>query len=281
MEVSAMKRWLPFLIVSACALLGCAPATAPSLPLTTPVPNGPQEYRVVPVRWMESTVVTYDMQDFRETQLGDEVNTSQSRHVLQMRVVERAAQGIVRVRFALDGAEFGQVRFDEQGRVVDATPTDPAYTALFHAMVQLAGSAALREYASTTFRQGEPVRVSLPSAAFAQALPSEFQAGLAESVPMEMTYVGYVRLGDSVAAVITTKAANLLKNPICGPARNGAAEVCLTEFRLDGAEYRDPASGHLIAEHSVGTATGRVDGRSLRVRTIIQKTLDRRQSSGL
>ena len=76
-----------------------------------------------------------------------------------MRVVERAAQGPVRVRFALDGAEFGQVRFDEQGRVLDATPTDPAYTGLFHAMVQLAGSAALREYAATTFRHGEPVRV--------------------------------------------------------------------------------------------------------------------------
>jgi hypothetical protein len=98
---------------------------------------------------------------------------------------------------------------------------------------------------------------------------------------MEMTYVGYVRLGDSVAAVITMNAANLLKNPICGPAQNGTAEVCLAEFRLDGTEYRDPASGHLIAEYSVGTATGRVDGRSMRVRTIIRKTLDRRQSRGL
>jgi hypothetical protein len=275
-----MKRWIPFLIVTGCALVGCAPAVVPHVPPTTPVSNSPQEYRVVPVRWLENTVLTYDMQDFRETQLGDEVKTSQNRYVFQMRVVERAAQGPVRVRFALDGAEFGQVRFDEQGRVLDATPTDPAYTALFHAMVQLAGSAALREYASTTFRQGEPVRVSLPAAAFAQALPPEFQSGLAERVAMELTYVGHVRLGDSVAAVITMNAANLLQSPICGPAQNRTAEVCLTEYRLDGTEYRDPASGHLIAEHSVGTAMGRVGGRSLRVRTIIQKTLDRRQSSG-
>jgi hypothetical protein len=281
MEVSVMTRCLPFLIVCVCALFGCAPAAAPPLPLTTPVPNSPQEYRVVPVRWQENTVATYDMQDFRETLLGDEVTTSQSRHVFQMRVVERGTQGIVRVRFALDGAEFGQVRFDDQGRVVDAAPTDPAYTALFRAMVQLAGSAALREYASTTFRQGEAVRVRLPSAAFAQALPPEFRSSLAENVPMDMTYVGHVRVGDAVAAAITTRAANLLKSPICGPAQDSTAEVCLTEFRLDGTEYRDPRSGHLIAEYSVGTATGRVDGRPLRVRTIIQKTLEPRQSSGL
>jgi len=281
MEVSAMKRWLPFLTVFVCGLLGCAPAAAPPLPLTTPVPDSPREYRVVPVRWQENTVATYDMQDVRETQLGDEVTTSQSRHVFQMRVVERAPRGIVRVRFALDGAEFGHVRFDDQGRVVDAAPTDPAHTALFHAMVQLAGSAALREYASTTFRQGEAVRVTLPAAAFAQALPPEFRSSLAEHVPMEMTYVGHVRVGDSAAAVITTTAANLLKRPICNPTHDSTAEVCLTEFRLDGTEYRDPTSGHLLAEHSVGTATGRVDGRPLRVRTIIQKTLELRQSSGM
>lgn len=275
-----MKRWFPF-VVTACVLVACAPVAPPPLPLTTPVPDSPQEYRVVPVRWTESTVVTYDMQEFRETRLGDEVKTEQGRHVFQMRVVGRAAQGMVQVRFALDWVDFGQARFDGQGRVVDATPTDPAYRGLFHAMVQLASSPALREYASATFRRGEPVRVSLPSAAFTQALPPEFESGLAESVPVEMTYVGHVRMGDAVAAVIATKAANLLKSPICGPAQGGTAEVCLTEFRLDGTEYRDPTNGHLLAEHSVGTATGRVNGRSLRVRTIIQKTLDRRQSSGL
>lgn len=276
-----MKRRFPFLIAMVYAVFGCAPAAAPLLPPTAPVSNSPQEYRVVPVRWLENTVLTYQMQDVRETQLGDEVKTSESRHVLQMRVVERAARGIVRVRFTLDGAEFGHVRFDDRGRVVDATPTDPAHAALFRAMVQLADSAALREYASTTFRQGEPVRVGLPSALFAQALPPEFRSGLAESVPMEMTYVGQVRLGNSVAAVITTKAANLLRSPICGPAQSGTAEVCLSEFRLDGTEYRDPTNGHLIAERSVGTALGRMDGRSLRVRTIIQKTLDRQQSGGM
>ena len=98
---------------------------------------------------------------------------------------------------------------------------------------------------------------------------------------MEMTYVGHVRVGDSAAAAITTRAANLLKSPICGAAQDGTAEVCLTEFRLDGTEYRDPTNGHLMAEYSVGTATGRVDGRPLRVRTIIQKTLELRQSSGM
>ncbi len=276
-----MTRWFPFLIVSVCALFGCAPATAPVLPSSAPLSDSPPEYRVVPVRWLEHTVVTYDMQEFRETRLGDEVRTSQGRHVFQMRVVDRAAQGIVRVRFALDGTEFGQVRFDAPGRVVDATPTDPAYGALFQAMVRLAGSAALREYASTTFRLGEPVRVSLPSAAFAQALPAELHSDLAESVPVDMTYVGYVRLGETIAAAITTKAANLLKSPICGPAHGSAAEVCLAEFHLDGTEYRDPTNGHLIAEHSAGTATGHMNGRPLRVRTIIQRTLDRRQSSGL
>lgn len=276
-----MKRWLPFLIVTLCALVGCVPAAAPPLPLTTPVPNSPPEYRVVPVRWLENTVVTYDMQDFRESRLGDDVKTSENRHVFQMRVVERAAQGAVRVRFALDGAEFGHVRFDGQGRAVDATPTDPAYTALFRAMVQLADSAALREYASTTFRRDEAVRVSLPSAVFGQALAPEFRSGLAENVPMEMTYTGQVRVGDSVASAITTKASNLLRGPICSTAQDSTADVCLTEFRLEGTEYRDPTSGHLIAEYSVGTATGRVDGRALRIRTIIRKMLDRGQSSGL
>jgi len=220
------------------------------------------------------------MQDFQETRLGDDVRTAENRHVFQMRVMERTTQGLVRVRFALDGAEFGQARFDDQGHVVDATPSDPAHTPLFQAMVQLAGSAALREYASTTFRQGAPVRVNLPSVAFAQALPPEFRAGLVENVPIELTYVGQVRAGESVAAAITTKAANLLKNPICGTAQDGTTQVCLAEFHLEGTEYRDPTSGHLVAEYSVGTATGHMEGRPLRVRTITQKTLDRQRSSG-
>ena len=275
-----MTRWFPFLTLSLCALLGCAPAKAPLQPLTTPVPTSPREYRVVPVRWQENTVMTYDMLDFQETRLGDEVKTAENRHVFQMRAAERTAQGLVRVRFALDGAEFGQVRFDDQGRVVDATPSDPAHAALFQAMVQLAGSAALREYASTTFRQGEPVRVNVPSVTFAQALPPEFRSGLVENVPIELTYVGQVRVGESVAAAITTKAANLLKSPTCGTAQNGTTQVCLAEFRLEGTEYRDPTSGHLVAEYSVGTATGSMEGRPLRVRTITQKTLDRLQSSG-
>jgi hypothetical protein len=275
-----MTRRFPFLIVSLCTLLGCTSAKAPLPPLATPVPTGPQEYRVVPVRWQENTVMTYDMLDFQETQLGDDVKLSENRHVFEMRVVERTAQGLVRVRFALDGAEFGQVRFDDQGRVVDATPTNPAHVPLFQAMVQLAGSAALREYASTTFRKGEPVRVNVPSVAFAQALPPEFQSGLVENVPIEMTYVGQVRVGESVAAAVATNAANLLKNPICGAAQGGTAQICLAEFRLEGTEYRDPTSGHLLAEYSVGTATGSMERRPLRVRTITRKTLDRQRSSG-
>lgn len=275
-----MTRWFPFLTVSVCALLGCAPTKAPLPPFTAPVPAAPQEYRVVPVLWHENTVVTYDMQSFQETQLGDDVKAAEDRHVLEIRVVERAAQGLVRVRFALDGAEFGQVRFDDQGRVVDATPTNPAHAPLFQAMVQLAGSAALREYASTTFRRGEPVRVTVPSVAFAQALPPEFRSGLVENVPIELTYAGQVRVGESVAAAVATKAANLLRSPLCGTAQDGTTQVCLAEFRLEGTEYRDPASGHLVAEYSVGTATGSMEGRPLRVRTITRKTLDRQRSSG-
>jgi hypothetical protein len=245
------------------------------------VPTSAQEYRVVPVRWHANTVVTYDMQSFQETRQGDDVKTAEDRHVFEMRVVERTGQGLVRVRFALDGTEFGQVRFDDSGRVVDATPTVPAHEALFQAMVQLAGSAALREYAATTFRRGEPVRVNLPSVTFAQALPPQFRSGLVENVPIELTYVGQVRVGESVAAAITTKAANLLKSPVCGTAQDGTTPVCLSEFRLEGTEYRDPTNGHLVAEYSVGTATGSMEGRPLRVRTITQKTLDRRQSRGL
>jgi hypothetical protein len=280
MEGSAMKRWFLFLIVSVCALLGCAPTKAPLPPLATPVPAGPQEYRVVPVRWQENTVMTYDMQDFQETRLEGDVKTAENRHVFQMRAIERTAQGLVLVRFALDGAEFGQVRFNDQGQVVDATPTDPAHTPLFQAMVQLAGSAALREYASTTFRQGEPVRAALPSVTFAQALPPEFRSALVENVPIELTYVGQVRVGESVAAAVTMKAANLLKDRICGTAQDDKTQACLAEFRLEGTEYRDPTSGHLVAEYSVGIATGSMEGRPLRVRTITQKTLDRQRSSG-
>ncbi len=276
-----MKRWFPILIVSLCALLGCASAKAPLPPLATPVPASPQEYRVVPVRWQANTVVTYSMQDFQETRLGGDVKTAEDRHVFQMRVVERTEQGLARVRFTLDGTEFGQVRFDDRGRVLDATPTVPAHAALFQAMVQLAGSTALQEYASTTFRQGVPVRLNVPSVTFAQALPPEFRAGLVENVPIELTYVGQVRLGESVAAAITTKAANLLKSPVCGTAQDGTTQVCLSEFRLEGTEYRDPTNGHLVAEYSVGTATGNIQGRPLRVRTFTQKTLDRRESGGL
>jgi len=279
-EVSRMKRWFPFLFFATGALLGCTGIQPPLPPLSTPVASGPRDYRVAPVRWQENTVLTYDMVDFQETRVGDHVKTSEDRHVFQMRAVARSSQGVVRVRFALDGTEFGQVRFDDQGRVMDATPTNPAHVPLFRAMVQLAGSAALREYASTTFRQGEPVRVNLPAASFAQALPPEFRSGLAESVPIDLTYMGQVRVGDSVAAVVNTKAANLLRNPICGTAPDGTTPVCLAEFRLEGTEYRDPTNGHLVAEYSIGTATGSRDGRPLWVWTITRKTLDHRQSAG-
>jgi hypothetical protein len=99
-------------------------------------------------------------------------------------------------------------------------------------------------------------------------------------VPIDLTYMGQVRVGDSVAAVVNTKAANLLRNPICGTAPDGTTPVCLAEFRLEGTEYRDPTNGHLVAEYSIGTATGSRDGRPLRVWTITRKTLDRRQSAG-
>jgi hypothetical protein len=273
-----MTRWLPLLIVSLCVLVGCAPATAPLPPLTMPMPDGPQEYRVVPVRWQANTVVTYTMQEVQETRLGEDVKTVEERHVVQMSAVERTAQGDVRVRFALDGAAIGQVFFDAQGHVVDATPTNPAHMPIVQAMVQMAGSAALREYAATTFRRGEPARVSLPSAAFAQALPPEFRAGLVESAPIDLTYTGQVRVGESVVATVTMKTANLLKSPLCGTAQEGKTQVCLEEFRLEGTEYREPASGHLLAEYNFGTATGRVGDRPFSVRTITEKTLDRERS---
>ena len=103
-----MKRWLPrpLLIVSLCALLGCAPAIAPVPPLTMPVPDSPQEWRVVLAQWQTETVATYYIQRFYEVWVEDNVKTSLERHTVQLRGAGRTAQGHIRLRFVYDGEEL-------------------------------------------------------------------------------------------------------------------------------------------------------------------------------
>jgi hypothetical protein len=272
-----MTRWL--LLCSVCALAGCAPALLP--PVTHPLPDSPAEYYVVPARWQAHTVLTYRTQYLVEHWVGDRRNTKRGREVAQSTVVERTPLGNLWVRVTLDGAEAGHVLLDGEGQVVGQAPTPPA-EALVDAIPQSPGAVAVQEYASRTLRRYETVQVTVPAAGYRDGLPPWLQAVFVERVAITLTYIGLVQWGESVVAAILWKAPHLLQRPVCIPEAESPDQECLAAHSAHGIVYRDPASGHLLAEYGSSLTTGTLRDRpgTMRIRTIFQSTLDREESQG-
>jgi hypothetical protein len=236
---------------------------------------------VVPMQWQDNTVLTHNVHVFQEVRWGDQVKNLEERHVVQLSAVGRTAQGHVRVRLAYDGTALGDILFDEQGRVVDAFPTNPADMAEFQALVQTERSTAMQEITSKTLRRGEPVQVTVPSAPFIKMLPdAEYHGGFEESVSMELTFTGYVRLGAAHAIAITTNIA-ILQSPLFVLSKDKKREVWVNEVSVEEHSYYDPTGGYTLAKYRVTTMSGRVAGRAFSMRWTEYQALDRARSSGL
>jgi len=275
-----MKRWLRFLFVSLYALSGCAPATAPLPPLATPIPDSPQEYHVGPLRWQEDTVVTYAMQEAQEGRRGNAVTTEAAQHVVEFRAVERTTLGQFWVRCALDGAEVADVLVERDGDTVVVHLKSPAHPLAWKALLPLMRHAERLAKTPKRLRRGEPVRVTLPGSFVLPFVPKWAWPGFAKELEMEWVFTGHVRVGEALAAALTTRSANLLTRQVCGEADRGRPPVCLADIRLENTEYRDPTSAHLVVGYDLTTATGTVEGSPVTFRFTTLTTLDRQRSRG-
>jgi hypothetical protein len=267
-------------LVLTCALTaGCAMLAGPppAPPLAVPAIGAPREFTLAPIKWRPGLVLTYQIHAFTETNPG---GTDHERQVIQMKGVDKTAKGAVRVQFLVDDLDLGSMLIDKVGHVQGAIAATPESAAGITALAEAMQISLLRRRPSKPFTVGETFTWELPATWLRRLMPPEWGSHLPSRLTVRGQFVGYVRLGDALAAAVRFETPNMLRSPIRTRDRNNH-ELRIDVLVAEGVEYFDAMAGYSLAKYEVLTGGGELGGKPCSVRAVFLTTLDRARSSGL
>ncbi len=266
-------------MVAGCALFVVSP---PAPPDALSLPDAPTDYQLTPFKWASGTILTYNIHQFTEEEVGDQRLPDERRATFRMRGLERTATGGVRVGLTVDSTDLGSFRVDDAGVITDAMAADPAVEQGFSVMMnrlQISQSAQLK---SKRLRKGESFTIEVP---VPSGWPSVFPQGRPGIVKETMTFygqfLGYVTLGERSAVGIRYDVQNILQRPVSGDWWGSSKPLRVNFVGGYIIQYLDPAKGFAISNFSELITEGRLGDQPYFSRKITTEELDRTRSSGL
>lgn len=230
-------------------LAGCATAVPPLPPLAEMAVGSPSEYQWSPFRWAPGTTVTYESDSFVEVTRDGTSKRGNSTMTLVLAAIARTGAGHTTVEVAVDRTKLAEMRFAENGMVVDAsfTTNEPHAAQWSRTLVKWLTHPMVANLASRRFAINGRHEGSFAAEDF--SVPG-FTVKIGSSVPVEWTFTGYRRVDGREVAEMRSR---YTVHSITGRAASMASDVTLRGTG-EGVQYF-ASDGLMVATHESMTMT--------------------------